>query len=218
MPRKEFKIMQLKNLLEIIDYTEITNRSGIDVNSTEVKKICSHSNDANSDCAFVCIAGSLVDSHDKKYVSGAYGKGCRVFIVQKPIEAPDDAFVITVKDSRIALALLSAAFFDYPANKMTLSHPFAQSFSHSEINRSVSGSAPLLILSNIVSVIKSCSAFVSLVISIPYRLKISLYAPDSDVPSVARTPTFFTPSSAQSFAVSSMIFKIGISTASATFE
>ena len=120
MPRKEFKIMQLKNLLEIIDYTEITNRSGIDVNSTEVKKICSHSNDANSDCAFVCIAGSLVDSHDKKYVSGAYGKGCRVFIVQKPIEAPDDAFVITVKDSRIALALLSAAFFDYPANKMTL--------------------------------------------------------------------------------------------------
>ena len=120
MQRKEFKKMQLKKLLETIDYTEITNRSGMDVNSIKIEKICSHSNDANNDCVFVCIAGSLVDSHDSKYVSVAYGKGCRIFVVQKSIDVPDDAFVITVKDTRIALAQLSAAFFDNPASKMTL--------------------------------------------------------------------------------------------------
>ena len=112
--------MQLKELLEIINYTEIVNRSGIDVNSTEIKNVSSHSRHTNNDCVFVCIAGSVVDSHHSDYVNIAYNNGCRVFIAQKPIELPNDSFIITVKDSRIALAQLSAAFFGYPANKMTI--------------------------------------------------------------------------------------------------
>lgn len=112
--------MQLNELLRVIDYSEITNRSGIDVNSTEIKRISSYSKDTTPDCVFVCIAGSFVDSHKSEYIECAYGKGCRIFIAQKSIELPNDAFIITVKDSRVALAQLSAAFFDYPANKMTL--------------------------------------------------------------------------------------------------
>lgn len=112
--------MQLNELLRVIDYAEITNRSGIDVNSTEIKRISSNSKDATADCVFVCIAGSFVDSHKSEYIESAYNKGCRIFIAQRAIMLPDDAFIINVKDSRIALAQLSAAFFDYPANKMTL--------------------------------------------------------------------------------------------------
>ena len=55
--------MQLKEVLEVIDYTEIVNRSGMDVNSTEIKEICAYSKAATSDCVFICIAGSVVDSH-----------------------------------------------------------------------------------------------------------------------------------------------------------
>lgn len=112
--------MQLNKLLEVIDYTEIINRSGIDVNSTEIKQICSYSKEATAECVFICIIGSVVDSHKNEYIQCAYEKGCRIFIVQKPVELPNDTFIINVKNSRIAQAQLSAAFFDYPANKMTL--------------------------------------------------------------------------------------------------
>ena len=112
--------MQLNELLGVIDYTEIINRSGIDVNSAEIKRICSYSKEATNDCVFICIAGSFVDSHKDEYIQSAYAKGCRVFIVQKNVTLPNDAFIITVKNTRIAQAQLSAAFFDYPANKMTL--------------------------------------------------------------------------------------------------
>ena len=110
--------MQLNKLLEIIDYSEIINRSGTDANLTNIAKISSHSKDANENSVFVCIAGSMVDSHE--YAHDAYVRGCRVFVAQRALDIPDDAFVIIVKDSRIALAQLSAAFFDYPADKMTL--------------------------------------------------------------------------------------------------
>ena len=111
--------MQLKELLKTINYTEIINRSGIDMNSIQIQKLSSHSKDANQNCIFVCIVGSLVDGH--KYAHDAYERGCRVFVAQRELtNIPDDALTILVKDSRIALAKLSAAYFDYPASKMTL--------------------------------------------------------------------------------------------------
>ena len=111
--------MQLKELLKTINYTEIINRSGIDINATQIQGLSSHSKDANPDSIFVCIVGSMVDGH--KYAYNAYERGCRVFVAQREIaELPDDALTVLVKDSRIALARLSAAYFGYPASKMTL--------------------------------------------------------------------------------------------------
>ena len=112
--------MQLKEVLEVIDYTEIVNRSGMDVNSTEIKEICAYSKAATSDCVFICIAGSVVDSHKDEYIKYAYAQGCRIFIVQHSVNLPNDVFIITVKNTRIAQAQLCAAFFGYPANKMTI--------------------------------------------------------------------------------------------------
>lgn len=110
--------MLLNELLKVVDYTEITNRSGIDTSNTEISVIASDSRDAEENSLFVCIVGSVDDGHE--YAHSAYTKGCRAFLTEKAVTLPDDAFVITVKDSRVALAQLSAAFFGYPADKMTV--------------------------------------------------------------------------------------------------
>ena len=111
--------MQLRELLKTINYIEMINPSGIDVNSFDIQRISSHSRDTHKSSIFVCIVGSLVDGH--KYAHDAYKRGCKIFIAQRELtDVPDDACVVIVNDSRIALAKLSAAFFDYPASKMTL--------------------------------------------------------------------------------------------------
>ena len=110
--------MRLKELLSLIDYSEKINRSGIDSSNTEISLISSYSDTAKEGAIFVCITGSMVDGHT--YAKDAYANGCRCFVSERRIDVPDDSYVIIVKDSRIALAQLSAAFFDYPAKKMTL--------------------------------------------------------------------------------------------------
>ena len=44
-------------------------------------------------------------------------KGAKVLVVQDEVEAPKDVTVIKVADSRYAMAMISAAYFDYPAEK-----------------------------------------------------------------------------------------------------
>lgn len=110
--------MLLSELIKVVDHTEIINRSGLDPQAVDVTSLCCDSRKVSSDSMFVCISGSMNDGHD--YAWGAYGRMCRVFVIEHPISLPDDAFVIVAKDTRVALAQLSAAFYGYPANEMTV--------------------------------------------------------------------------------------------------
>lgn len=110
--------MLLSELMKAIDYTEIINRSGRSYTNEDIISLTSDSRKATAGAIFVCIAGALSDGHD--YISAAYHSGCRVFVAAHTVELPDDAFVIITKDTRVALAKLSAAFFDYPAKEMTI--------------------------------------------------------------------------------------------------
>ena len=110
--------MILKELLSAIDYTEIVNRSGISIDKTEISSLSSYSDNATENSLFVCISGSVTDGHG--YAPEAYKRSCRVFVAERKIELPDDALIIIVNNSRVALAKLSAAFFGYPASKMTM--------------------------------------------------------------------------------------------------
>lgn len=110
--------MLLKELMNVIDYTEIVNRSGRDLSSMEVSFLCSDSRLAMSDSMFVCISGALTDGHS--FAQGAYNRACRIFVTEHAISLPDDAVILMVHDSRTALARLSAAFFGYPAREMTV--------------------------------------------------------------------------------------------------
>lgn len=110
--------MLLSELLSVIDYNEIINRSGMIPESTDVISLCSDSRTVFSGSMFVCISGSLSDGHD--FAWSAYDRMCRIFVAERPIKLPDDAFIVLVPDSRIALAKLSAAFFGNPSRELTV--------------------------------------------------------------------------------------------------
>ena len=110
--------MLLHELMQVIPYTEVINRSGLAPDRTDVLSLCCDSRKVFSDSMFVCISGALSDGHD--YAFAAYNRMCRIFVVEHPVKLPDDAFVIVTPDTRIALAQLSAAFFGNPAEEMTI--------------------------------------------------------------------------------------------------
>ena len=66
---------------------------------------------------FVCISGTRNDAHE--YIPSAIEKGAVAVIVEKKVEVLADISVIYVESARKALAFMAAAFFDYPASKMT---------------------------------------------------------------------------------------------------
>ena len=85
-----------------------------------IRTLCEDSRRADAHALFVAIAGANSDGHD--YLTAAYAQGCRCFVVQKaPTDAlPCDADVYLVSDTRRALAHLTAAFYDHPAQSLTL--------------------------------------------------------------------------------------------------
>ncbi len=110
--------MILKELISVIDYTEVINRSGRDISSFEVEKLCNDSRTVAKDSVFVCISGSKNDGHG--FAKDAYTSGCRVFITEHRIKLADDSIIIVTPDTRVALAKLSACFFDYPSRELTI--------------------------------------------------------------------------------------------------
>ena len=65
---------------------------------------------------FVCIKGATFDSHD---VAGEAAKnGAVVIVAERPVDVPAGTAVVLVEDTRYALALISAAYFGYPAKKL----------------------------------------------------------------------------------------------------
>lgn len=103
--------MKLSKLIERIDVIE--SNSDLDVN---IDGICYDSRKANNNYLFVAINGLNIDGN--QYISSAIDNGCIVIVTdKKPVI---DCNYILVTNSRKALAYISAAFYDYPAEKMVL--------------------------------------------------------------------------------------------------
>ena len=83
---------------------------------SRVTELVNDSRKVTKGSVFVCISGAVSDGHT--YVSEVAEKGAAAVIVEKPVEAPEDLTVIHVDDTRYALALMSAAYFGYPAEKL----------------------------------------------------------------------------------------------------
>lgn len=84
----------------------------------EVGKVIYNSQEVDKDCVFICIAGANFDGHSK--AAEAAANGAAVLIVEKPVEVPEDVTVIQTKDTRYAMAHISAAYFGYPARRMKI--------------------------------------------------------------------------------------------------
>ncbi len=102
---------ELQQLLEQIEYEHI--QGNLDQTITD---IIYDSRKVQKDCVFVCVKGSAADGH--QFAADAAEKGASVLVVSEDVSVPEDITVIKVKDTRYALALLSAAYFDHPAQEL----------------------------------------------------------------------------------------------------
>ncbi len=100
-----------RELLKDLKYEVVSG--SIDVNISE---LVYNTKKVKKECMFVCIKGSTFDSHD---VAGEAAKnGAVVIVAEHPVEVPEGTAVVLVEDTRYALALISAAYFHYPAKKL----------------------------------------------------------------------------------------------------
>jgi len=103
--------VKLNKLLERLDYEVVQGSDEI-----EITTLINDSRKVENGSAFVCISGAVSDGH--KFIPDVAAKGAAAVIVEREAEAPENVTVIRVKDTRYALALMSAAYFGYPAEKL----------------------------------------------------------------------------------------------------
>lgn len=110
----------IKGLLEKLEYEVVSgNLEG------EITELVYDSRKVVDGSMFVCMVGAAFDAHAS--ASDAILKGVKALVIEHDIELTDDAknkasengvSIVKVSDSRYALAFLSAAYFDYPAEEL----------------------------------------------------------------------------------------------------
>lgn len=82
----------------------------------EVTSVVYDSRRAKEGSLFLCIRGAAADGH--KYIPDVIALGAKVLVTEERVEAPEDVTVIQVKDTRYAMAFISAAWFGHPASQL----------------------------------------------------------------------------------------------------
>lgn len=107
--------MVLAALLEKLEYELISGSADM-----QIENVVYDSRKVTEGSLFVCIEGGTVDGHT--FIPDVIKKGAKALIVTKDVSdllpAGADVTVIRVKDSRYALAFVSAAYFGHPAEKL----------------------------------------------------------------------------------------------------
>lgn len=103
--------MQIAKLLEKLEYELVAGSL-----ETEITTLVYDSRKVEKGSVFVCISGTVRDAHD--FIPDVVEKGAAAVIVEKDVTVPDGVTVVKVADSRLALACMSAAYFDYPSKKL----------------------------------------------------------------------------------------------------
>lgn len=103
--------MKLNKLLERLEYEVVQGSDDI-----EVTTLINDSRKVETGSVFVCISGAVSDGH--RFVPNVAENGAAAVVVEREVEVPENVTVIRVEDTRYALALMSAAYFGYPAEKM----------------------------------------------------------------------------------------------------
>lgn len=104
--------MKLETLLHGLDYTLVAGMADV-----EISALVYDSRKVTPGSLFVCLTGFRSDGHD--YVPAAVAAGAAAIVAERPVSVPDGVTVARVENSRYALALLSAAWFGHPAEKLT---------------------------------------------------------------------------------------------------
>jgi len=103
--------MKLAVLLERLDYECLNGSVNI-----EITDVINDSRKVSEGSLFICIRGAMADGHTfAKEVAKA---GAKALIVEEDVVMPANVTVIKVADTRYAMALISAAYFGYPAETL----------------------------------------------------------------------------------------------------
>lgn len=105
--------MKLSDLLAVVEPVSFSGDEG-----TEITSVAYDSRKVLQGSLFVCIKGEETDGH--KYIPNAIQAGAVAIVAQEAPSFPIDAALILVQDARSALARISAAWFGYPASRMTM--------------------------------------------------------------------------------------------------
>lgn len=103
--------MKVLALLERLEYTCCQGST-----EQEVSTVVYDSRKVQEDSLFICIRGAVVDGH--KFIPDVIAKGARTLVVEEEVQVPEDVTVILVKDTRYAMAFISAAYFGHPAEQL----------------------------------------------------------------------------------------------------
>lgn len=113
--------MFFSELIKKLRYTKLQGEC-----ERQINKLVYDSRIADRDDVFICIVGANSDAH--KYIKSVCEKGVGAVVVQGDAYArwkeesdyviPADITVISVENTRLALAETSAAYFGYPADKI----------------------------------------------------------------------------------------------------
>lgn len=107
--------MKLTQLLQNVTYERIKGET-----QREVRAVVNDSRKACEQCLFLCIIGANFDGHEK--ASEAVSKGATTLVISHELSEElmnrEDLTIIWVKDTRLAMAYISAAWFGNPADKL----------------------------------------------------------------------------------------------------
>ncbi len=103
--------MELVKVLKGINYTLLKGNINKEINDIKYD-----SRKVEEDDIYVALVGFNSDGHD--YIKDALKNKAAVMVVAKDIEINEDVTIIKVDDTRIALALMAANYFDNPSRKL----------------------------------------------------------------------------------------------------
>ena len=102
---------QIKQLLSNIEYDVLQGSV-----EGEITELVYDSRKAVEGCMFLCMKGSSFDGH--QFAAPVADVGARIIIVEQEVDVRSDVTVVMVEDTRAALAEISAAYFDYPVDRL----------------------------------------------------------------------------------------------------
>jgi UDP-N-acetylmuramoyl-L-alanyl-D-glutamate--2,6-diaminopimelate ligase len=105
-------LIKLENLITELKVNNIDGNL-----TTDVAGIAYDSRKVEAGYVFVAITGFETDGH--QYIDEAIANGANVILAEQEIEQ-QEVTVIQVDDTRAALAQISAKFYDYPADELTV--------------------------------------------------------------------------------------------------
>ena len=103
--------MKLNQLIQNLKYREIIGSTDI-----EIKDVSADSNAVSKGGLFVCISGENYDGHE--FIKQVVNYGCVAAVVERRLDTPITQIV--VKDARIAVCEIAAAFYGHADKKMKM--------------------------------------------------------------------------------------------------